>query len=111
MWRLGPPNLFDKAHPSGHYVLDTANPTHEQVSATVWEGVYQIYRSGTAHLSGHCASDTANLARTGRFSSLGGEVYLKISLPMLPPPAQLARKLIDLANQSSDFPNFWNMDL
>ena len=35
MWRLGPPNLFDKAHPSGHYVLDTANPTHEQVRGVV----------------------------------------------------------------------------
>ena len=27
------------------------------------------------------------------------------------PPDQLARKLIDLANQSSDFPNFWNIRL
>ena len=36
---------------------------------------------------------------------------LRLSLPMLLPPAQLARKLIDLANQSNDFPNFWNIRL
>ena len=30
-WRLGPLNLFDKTRPSGHYVLDTSNPAHEQV--------------------------------------------------------------------------------
>ena len=29
MWRLGPYNLYDKSHPSGHYVLDTTNPAHE----------------------------------------------------------------------------------
>ncbi len=32
MWRLGPLNLFDKSLPSGHYVLDTSNPAHEQVA-------------------------------------------------------------------------------
>ncbi|GAX76994.1 hypothetical protein CEUSTIGMA_g4441.t1 [Chlamydomonas eustigma] len=32
MWRLGPLNLFDKSHLSGHYVLDTQNPAHEQAA-------------------------------------------------------------------------------
>jgi hypothetical protein len=31
MWRLGPLTLFDKAHPTGHYILDLTNPSHEQV--------------------------------------------------------------------------------
>ena len=32
LWRLGPSNLFDKNHPSGHYILDTTNPTHEAMA-------------------------------------------------------------------------------
>ena len=31
MRRLGPWNLLDKSHPSGHYCLDLGNPNHEQV--------------------------------------------------------------------------------
>ncbi|KAF5838018.1 hypothetical protein DUNSADRAFT_3505 [Dunaliella salina] len=31
MWRLGPLNVLDKAHPSAHYVLDLSNNLHEQV--------------------------------------------------------------------------------
>ncbi len=31
MWRLGPLNVLDKAHPSVHYVLDLSNNLHEQV--------------------------------------------------------------------------------
>ncbi|KAG2497889.1 hypothetical protein HYH03_004155 [Edaphochlamys debaryana] len=32
MWRLGPANLFDRAHPTAHYILDLGNPAHEQVA-------------------------------------------------------------------------------
>eukprot|EP00798_Chlamydomonas_sp_ICE-L_P005911 gene5911-33483_t len=32
MWRLGPINVFDKNHPSGHYVLDLNQPLHEMVA-------------------------------------------------------------------------------
>lgn len=31
MWRLGPSNLFDRAHPSGHYIFDCSSPSHERV--------------------------------------------------------------------------------
>eukprot|EP00798_Chlamydomonas_sp_ICE-L_P022708 gene22707-29864_t len=31
MWRLGPNNLYDKHHPSGHYILDVTNPAHETI--------------------------------------------------------------------------------
>ncbi|GLI68625.1 hypothetical protein VaNZ11_013103, partial [Volvox africanus] len=37
MWRLGPANLFDKAHPTGHYVLDLNNPHHESVARKLVE--------------------------------------------------------------------------
>mmetsp|Transcript_24719 Transcript_24719/g.67372 ORF Transcript_24719/g.67372 Transcript_24719/m.67372 type:complete len:971 (-) Transcript_24719:3284-6196(-) len=32
MWRLGPLNVLDKAHPSAHYVLDLSNNLHEQIA-------------------------------------------------------------------------------
>ncbi|KAG1666022.1 hypothetical protein FOA52_010932 [Chlamydomonas sp. UWO 241] len=32
LWRLGPANLFDRAHPSAHYILDCSNPSHEIVA-------------------------------------------------------------------------------
>jgi len=53
MWRLGPDKLFDRNHPSLHYVLDISQPAHEQV----------------------------------------------------------ARKLIDIANQNPESPNIWNIRL
>lgn len=51
VWRLGPANVFDRAHPSGHYVLDVSNPAHESV----------------------------------------------------------AKRLVDIAGNSSDMPNIWNL--
>ncbi|KAG2440423.1 hypothetical protein HYH02_010310 [Chlamydomonas schloesseri] len=37
MWRLGPANVFDRAHPTGHYILDLANPAHEVVARKLVE--------------------------------------------------------------------------
>ncbi|KAL6748153.1 hypothetical protein V8C86DRAFT_2885468 [Haematococcus lacustris] len=37
MWRLGPSTVFDRLHPSGHYILDLANPSHEQVARKLIE--------------------------------------------------------------------------
>ncbi len=38
MWRLGPHHVFDRTHPSGHYILDLSNPAHEQVRSYSTDG-------------------------------------------------------------------------
>ena len=32
VWRLGPLNVFDRAHPSLHYILNLSLPAHEKVA-------------------------------------------------------------------------------
>lgn len=42
MWRLGPANLFDRQHPTGHYILDLANSAHEQVQGAGAAAGYSV---------------------------------------------------------------------
>lgn len=100
-WRLGPLTVFDRNHPTMHYVLDMANPAHEQVrtgAASSWQA--QVARG----------LDTAASQRTQtaqrRLSVVGFRAELHVLVP-----GQVARKLVDIANNFQDFPNMWNLRL
>ena len=100
-WRLGPLTVFDRNHPTMHYVLDMANPAHEQVR------MESAWKAQVARGLNTAASQRTQTAQC-LLSVVGFHVEARLRVLV---PGQVARKLVDIANNFQDFPNMWNLRL